>query len=142
MATTIIGSIAANDLVAIASHGAGSLPFGPFAVPAGYTQLMVVFDLRQVDTLTATLTAAVEVSFDSGGNWTSVGSGTLSLPSSGYVLNGSVLTRSAGDPLGPGPVRMFGKSFMLKQTDLSTRQVRGTLSIDEALISGVTLVGF
>lgn len=142
MANTVVGSIVANDLVAIASHPAGDLSFGPFNVPAGFTQLMVVFDLRQVDSLTATLGSSVDVSFDSGQNWSFVGANGLRLADSGYVLNNGVLTRSADDFFGPGPVRIFGKSFTLKQCHLTTRQVRGVLSSTEALISGVTLIGF
>jgi hypothetical protein len=142
MANVTVGSLVANDLVTIALHQAGSLNFGPLNVPVGFTQFWVVFDLRQVDALTATLASSVEISFDNGSNWSFNGGNGLSLPDSGYVLNGGVLTRSASDPLGPGPVRTFGKSFMLKQCHLSTRQVRGVLTQSEALISGVTLVGF
>jgi hypothetical protein len=142
MANTIVGSIVANDLVAIASHQAGNLTFGPLNVPAGFTQLEIVFDLRQVTSLTAILGSSVEISFDSGGNWVSAGANELNLADSGYVLTNGVLTRSASDPLGPGPVRIFGKKFMLKQCNLTTRQVRGVLSASEALISGVTFVGF
>ena len=143
MATTIIGSLAVNDLVTIGSHNAGSVPFGPFNIPVGVSQLMVIFDLRQVNTLTATLGSSVEISFDSGGNWESAGANELRLPDSGYVLNAGVLSRSASDLLGPGaPVRMFGTRLMLKQCHLTTRQLRGTLTQDQALISGVTLVAF
>lgn len=143
MASTTVGSLIVNDLIAIAQHGAGSVPFGPFNVPVGFSQLMIIFDLRQVNSLTAILGASVEISFDSGQNWESAGGNSLSLPNSGYVLNGGVLSRSGADPLGPGaPVRIFGKSIMLKQCHLTTRQLRGVLTADEALISGVTLVAF
>lgn len=142
MATVTVGSLVANNLVPIASRGAGSIAFGPFAVPAAFTQLMVIFDLQQVASLTATLGSTVEVSLDNGTNWTAAGANSLSLPNSGYVLNGGVLTRSVTDPFGPGPVRIFGTSFRLLHSDISTRQVRGTLTQDETLISGVTLLGF
>lgn len=143
MPTNIIGSIAANDLVAIGSHPAGDLAFGPFNVPAGYTEIMVVYDLRQVAALTATLGASLDISFNSGTNWESAGSSGLSLPNSGYVLDAGVLRRSASDPSGPNaPVRIFGKRFTLRQAHLTTRQIRGVLSLSEALITGVTLVGF
>ena len=143
MANVTIGSIAANDLVAIASHAAGSLNFGPFNVPAGFTQLFIVFDLRQVTTLTATLGSSVEVSFNDGQTWTSAGGNGLSLPNSGYVITNGVLTRSSIDPEGPGaPVRIFGTRIPLRQAHLTTRQVRGVLSSSESLISGVTMAGF
>ena len=142
MANVVVGSLVANDLIPIALHQDGETAFGPFNVPAGFTQLMIIFDLRQVNSLTATLGSSVEMSIDSGANWTFAGGNELSLPASGYVLNGGVLTRSGSDPLGPGPVRIFGKNIMLKNCHLSTRQVRGVLTATESLISGVTMVGF
>lgn len=142
MANVVVGSLVANELVTIAPHSAGTLNFGPQPVPAGFTVLSIIFDLRQVDTLTASFTANVEISFDDGQNWVFAGGSGLNLAVSGYVLNGGVLTRSASDLFGPGPVRIFGKQIMLKQSHLTTRQIRGTVSATEALTSGVTLVAW
>lgn len=142
MANVVVGSLVANELVPIASHAAGSLNFGPLNIPQGFTVLMIAFDLRQVDSLTATFSSTVELSLDNGANWIAAGGNALNLAQSGYVLNGGVLTRSNVDPMGPGPVRMFAKQIILKNSDLTTRQVRGTLSVTEALISGVTFAGW
>jgi hypothetical protein len=140
MATQVIGSLAVNNLLPIQLRAAGSVAFGPFAVPAGYTNLDILFDLQQVATLTAVLAAHVELSPD-GSTWGVVGDFELDLAASGYRLVAGVLTRSPLDAWGPGPVRYFGQTVRLFQTDLTTRQVRGTLTSSEGLISGVTLVG-
>src|SRR3954471_14288163 len=105
MATTLIGSLAINPLVPIASHAAGSMPFGPIALPAGYSVISVTFDLQQVSSLTAVLSANLQLSIDGGANFIDIGGAGLDLSKSGYVLNGSVITRSETDSLGPGPVR-------------------------------------
>jgi hypothetical protein len=141
MATQIIGTLAVNNLLPIQARNAGSVPFGPISIPAGYTSFSVMFDLQQITSLTATLSAIVEISFDAGATWQTVGDYALSLAQSGYRLIGGVLTRALDDPLGNGPVRYFGSSARLAQTESTTRQVRGTLTSTEALISGVTLVG-
>ena len=142
MANVVVGTLVANELVTTASHQAGTLNFGPLNIPQGFTVLMISFDLRQVNSLTATFSSSVEISIDSGANWDFAGGNALNLAQSGYELNGNVLTRSATDPMGPGPVRMFAKQILLKNCHLTTRQVRGTLSVTEALISGVTFAGW
>lgn len=141
MATQIIGSLAVNSILPIQARAAGSIPFGPFTVPAGYTSLTIQFDLQQAASLTATFTANVQVAPD-GVNYVDQGDVGLNLAQSGYVLNGSVLTRSADDSLGPGPVRVFGVNVKLPGTHLTTRAVKGTLACSEAVTSGVTLMAF
>lgn len=141
MATTIIGSFAINDLLPIQARGAGTVAFGPFNVPAGYTSLQLTFDLQQVSSLTPVFSGHVEQSFDSGANWETVGDFELDLSVSGYRNVGGVLMRALDDPLGPGPVRTFGVSIRLRQCDLSTRRVRGSVTCSAAVTSGVTLVG-
>lgn len=142
MANVPVGSLVANNLLAIASHPAGQVSFGPLAVPAGFTMFVVLFDLQQVTSLTAVFNASVEISFDNGATFTSAGVSKLDMSVSGYVLNGGVLTRPQTDFYGPGPVRIFGARIDLKQSDLTTRQVRGVLSCTESVISGVTLVAW
>jgi hypothetical protein len=141
MATQIIGSLAVNNLLPIQSRAAGQIAFGPFNVPAGYTSLTIQFDLQQVSSLTAAFTADVQLSQD-GTTFQDLGNVGLNLAQSGYVLNGGVLTRAADDPLGPGPVRVFGVNVKLPGTQLTTRAVKGTLACTEAVISGVTLMAF
>jgi hypothetical protein len=141
MATQIIGSLAVNNILPIQSRNAGSVAFGPLNVPAGYTSFQVMFDLQQVNSLTATLSAIIEISFDAGANWQTVGDYALNLAVSGYRLVAGQLLRALDDPYGTGPVRYFGSPIRLMQTESTTRQVRGTLTSTEALISGVTLVG-
>jgi hypothetical protein len=141
VATQVIGSLAVNNILPIQSRALGSIPFGPFNVPAGYSSLTIQFDLQQVSSLTATLTANVQFSLD-GTTFQNMGDVGLNLAQSGYVLNGGVLTRAADDPLGPGPVRVFGVGVKLFGTHLTTRVVKGTLSCTEAAISGVTLMAF
>lgn len=143
MANVITGTLVANDLIPTASHAAGSLTFGPLNVPAGFTILMISFDLRQVASLTPVFTTSVEISLDSGANWVSAGGNGLNLAQSGYVLNGGVLSRSASDALGPGaPVRVFAKQVSLMHAETATRQVRGVLTCSEAVIAGVTLAAW
>jgi hypothetical protein len=142
MPTQIIGSIAINNLLPIAARGAGSVSWGPVAVPAGYSVIAVTFDLQQVASLTAIFSATFQLALD-GVTFVDIGSGVgLDLSKSGFVLNAGVLTRPATDPLGPGPVRIFGRQVFLNGTDLTTRQLKGTLSSSEALTSGVTLTAF
>ena len=141
MATQIIGSLAINNLLPIQSRAAGSVNFGPLAVPVGYSQFQVMFDLQQVNSLTAQFTAQIDLSFDGGANFVTVGSYGLDLALSGYRLVTGQLLRALDDNYGPGPVRYFGSSIRLTQTDNTTRQIRGTVTCSEALISGVTLVG-
>jgi hypothetical protein len=154
MATTIIGSLAINDLLPIQSRAAGQISWGPVAVPVGYTSLTVQLDLQQVASLTAVFVATGELSFD-GVNFSSIGGPELDLSVSGFRLVNGVLRRSDGtvplpdasgffapDPLGTGPVRTFGFKFTLFQCDLTTRKVRGTLSCSESVISGATFVAF
>jgi hypothetical protein len=141
MATQVIGSYAINNLLPIQLRNAGSIAFGPFNVPAGYSSLQVSFDLQQVNSLTAAFTALVEVSFNSGGSWQTVGDYGLDLSVSGYRLVAGQLLRSLTDNFGPGPVRYFGNSVRLMQTESTTRQIRGTLTCSEAVISGVTIIG-
>lgn len=141
MATQVIGSYAVNNLLPIQARAAGTVPFGPFNVPAGYSALSISFDLQQVNSLTAVFTALVEVSFDSGANWTTVGSYGLDLAKSGYRLVSGQILRALDDRYGPGPVRYFGSNVKLMQTESATRQVRGTVGCSEAAISGVTIIG-
>lgn len=141
MATSIIGSLAINPLLSIQSRAAGQIAWGPVAVPLGYTSLTVQIDLQQVASLTAVFAATGELSFD-GVNFQSIGGPELDLAASGYRLVNGVLTRALNDPQGAGPVRTFGFQFRLRQCDLTTRQVRGTLSCTEAVISGATFVAF
>jgi len=141
MPTQIIGSLAVNNLLPIQSRAAGSVSFGPLPIPAGYSNFQVLFDLQQVNSLTAQFTALVELSFDGGANWQTVGDYGLDLAQSGYRLVSTQLLRALDDAYGPGPVRYFGSSVRLMQTDNTTRQIRGTLTCSEALVSGVTLVG-
>lgn len=142
MATQVIGDIAINNLVPIASHGAGVLAFGPVALPAGYSVLTVVFDLQQVTTLTPVFTATVQLSLDNGATWADVGGVGLDLSKSGYVLASGVITRNASDALGPGPVRDFAAQVQLPRTELTTRQIQGTVTCSAAVISGVTITAF
>lgn len=141
MATQIIGSLAVNDLLPIQARAAGSVAFGPINVPAGYTTFQVMFDLQQVNSLTAVLSAVIELSFDGGTNWAVVGDYALDLSRSGYRLVTGQLRRALDDDLGTGPVRFFGSSVRLPQTESASRRIRGTLTSSEAVISGVTLVG-
>jgi len=138
MATQVIGSVAVNNLLPIQARGAGSVAFGPVAVPAGYSIIAVLFDLQQVTSLTAVLSATFEMSTD-GVTWTGIGGAGLDLSRSGFQVLNNVLTRSNTDALGPGPVRVFGGQVRIPQTDSTTRQVRGTITASEALTSGVTL---
>lgn len=140
MATQIIGSYAINNLLPIQSRPSGSIAFGPVALPAGYSNIQVAFDLQQIQTLTAVFTVVVEVSQDNGVNWTTVGSYGLDLAVSGYRLVANTLMRALNDPLGPGPVRYFGSSGRLPQTDSTQRQIRGTLTCSETSVSGVTVI--
>jgi len=141
MATQIIGSLAVNDILPIQARNAGSVNFVQSVVPAGYTQFQVMFDLQQVNSLTAVFTAHIEMSFDGGANFSVIGDYGLDLAQSGYRLVTGKLFRALDDPSGPGPVRYFGSSIRLAQTDSTQRQIRGMLTCSEALISGVTLVG-
>lgn len=142
MANVTVGSLVANNILTITSHPSGSTTFGPLAVPAGFTIFTIMFDLQQVSSLTAVFTGSVEISFDNGTNWTSAGASKLDLSVAGFTAPGGILTRSSTDFFGPGPVRVFGQNFFLRQCDLSTRQIRGTLTCSESLISGVTLAGW
>lgn len=141
MATQVVGSYAVNNLLPIQARAAGTVPFGPFAVPAGYSSLQISFDLQQVNSLTAVFSAVVQVSFDGGLNWTTVGDYGLDLAQSGYRLVSGQLLRALDDRFGPGPVRYFGSNVKLLQTESTTRQVKGTVSCSEAAISGVTIIG-
>jgi hypothetical protein len=141
LATQVIGSYAINDLLPIQARQAGTVAFGPFSVPAGYTSLGLTFDLQQVSSLTAVLSGFVEISFDGGTNWQTVGDFALDLAVSGYRLVSGQLLRALDDPMGPGPVRFFGQNVRLGNSHLTTRRVRGSISSSEAVTSGVTLVG-
>lgn len=141
MATQIIGSLAINNILPTQARGAGTASWGPVAVPAGYSFLTVQFDLTQLVSLTPVLTAAVSIALD-GVNFVPGSEVGLDLSVSGYVLNGSVVTRASDDPLGTGPVRVFGATFRLPSTELTTRKVQGTLQCSEAVTSGVTLMAY
>lgn len=141
MATQVIGSLAINNLLPIQARGAGSVSFGPVAIPRGYSRITVQIDLQQVASLTAAFQLAVEVSLD-GTTWQSAGGAGLDLSRSGYVLDAGVIRRPDADSMGPGPVRVAGLSVPLFGTDLTTRQVRGTLTCSEPATSGATVMAF
>lgn len=141
MATQLIGSYAINNILPVQPRGAGQVSFGPIAIPAGYTTFQVVFDLQQVQSLTAAFAALIDMSLDGGATWQNVGDYGLDLSRSGYRLVGNQLLRALDDPYGTGPVRYFGSNVRLMQTESTTRQIRGTVSCTEATTSGVTLVG-
>ena len=142
MATQVIGSIAVNNLLPIQARGAGTANYGPVAIPAGYSIFWVVFDLQQVSSLTAVLSGTADISLDGGANWSTVSGAGIDLSVSGFVVNNGVLTRSASDPAGPGPVRAFAIRILLQHTDSTQRMIRGTVTASEALTSGVTLMAW
>jgi hypothetical protein len=142
MATTVIGSLAINPLLPIQARGAGSVSFGPVAIPVGYSALTVQVDLQQISSLTAVFDLQVQFSLDNGQTWSLPEGSGLDLSRSGYVLTNGVLTRAADDPRGPGPVRVVGLSVSLLHTELATRQIRGTLSCSEPSISGATFMAY
>lgn len=139
MASQIIGCMVANELLENSVRPAGSLDFGPVDIPDGFGFLGIMFDLRNVISLTAQFNAMVEVSYDGGQTWESLGGGGLDLAVSGYRIVDNKLMRSDSDPQGPGPVRCFGEMIFLKRTD-NPRKIRGTLSQTEASEIGVTVV--
>ena len=140
MANVTVGSVVANELIVTAPHSSGATTFGPAAVPAGFTVIMLSYDMRSVNSLTASFNGAMELSTNNGTSWRGLGSVGLNLATSGYQLSSGVLVRSATDANGPGaPVRVFTSRTILPKAHLTTRQVRGTLSATEAQTAGVTL---
>lgn len=140
MPSQTVGVMVINNLVPTATRQAGTLEFGPVSIPAGIGWINIMFDLREVGNLTTVFESFVEVSMDDGQTWTSLGGSGLDLSRSGYRLVGGALYRALDDPLGPGPIRCYGKMRTIPNTELTTRQIRGTLSQSESVKSGVTVV--
>ena len=136
MAFQNLGAIAGSIIAPVASYTAGTRVFGPETLPAGFSNVLVLLDLRSCDSLTASVDYAIQYSIDGGSNWIDAGGGGIDMAESGYTLNQGVLTNKEG-----GPVRMVGGRRFLPRTDLS-RQVRMQFTLNETMILGVTVVGF
>jgi len=139
MANVTVGAFVANELLAPQARAAGTLAFGPVAIPTGFSHVVVMFDLRQQTTATAAFSATLSGSLDNGATWTAMGGAGLDLPA-GLVLTSGHLYRSESDPLGPGVIRTFGFGHALPRTELTTRQIKGTVSCTESSTLGVTVV--
>lgn len=114
MATTVV--------MPLADYPEQSRVLGPAVVPAGITQVMFSVqrntpaDATIWPSAAVTISLVVEVSYDNGGTWRPL----MNFASSG----GQVIDKDTGlaAPISAG-------SCTLTQPELSTRQVRGTLTI-------------
>jgi hypothetical protein len=138
MAFANIGSITAQQIFATQSQPAGTKNLGPVNLPNKFSFGLLILDLSQVTDLLAVLTVNAEISLD-GTNFLGVGGFILDLPNSGMTI----------DVGGAGLVDQFGVPFrttvkLLKfpQAGLTTRAVRGTISLSQPAVVGMTIAIF
>ena len=134
MAFTNVGCISAVVAFPTQAWGAGSKTVGPVALPDKYRYGILLIDLTQITDLLCDITIAVEQSMDGGVNWNSVGGWRLSLPISGYTINGGVLMDGNGDP-----VRITGQSLRFPASVSLTRQLRATATLSTSATVGCTM---
>lgn len=114
---------------------AGNHLLTPETIEPGISAALLLIDVRQVESLTADIAYFLEYSLDGGTSWHLAGGGGLNLARSGYALAGKTLTNKEG-----APVRLCGIRTQIPRTDL-TRLLRVSMTIDEPLPLGITLVG-
>ena len=136
MAFASLGAIVGDVVAPVQSYTAGVRVLGPVTVPKDYSSILILNDLRQVDSLTATIHCTMDYSIDGGATWVFAGGGGVDLAKSGYTLVGGKLTNQEG-----GLVRIRGTRYDIHRTDL-VRQVRATFTTNETLIVGVTVVAW
>lgn len=108
-------------------------------LPAGFSAILVLVDVRNIQTLTANMSWMIEHSIDAGANWIVDGGGGINIAQAqeSYALNGSnQLVNAEG-----GLVRMSGSMRLIGNTNLS-RLVRITFTNNETMTVGVTLAAW
>jgi len=93
--------------------------------------------VSQVTDLATIISFSIEMSFDAGQNFSPLFTVGLSLPDSGYAVTGGVLVDGAGVP-----VRVYGAPFKFPSPGLTTRQIRGTVSLNIPAPVGMTIVAY
>jgi hypothetical protein len=135
MAFTSIGCISASQVFATQSWPAGTKQIGPVALPDKFSHGQLLVDLTQVTDLLATMTVNIQMSNDGVTFFDVFGFG-LSLPNSGYTLGagGGVLDSSGN------PIRIVAGGMKFPPSILTTRQVQGTIVLDNPATIGMTVV--
>jgi hypothetical protein len=96
---------------------------------------LVLIDVSQVTDLATVISFSIEMSFDAGQNFSPLFTVGLSLPESGYTIAGGVLVDGGGVP-----VRVYGSAFKFPLPGLTTRQIRGVVSLNIPASVGMTIV--
>ena len=105
------------------------------ALPDQYSYGWVLLDLSAVTDLTAALTINVDLSFDGGQTWGSIGGWGLDLAVSGFTIQGGHVVDATGTPL-----RISGMSVRLTQRENANRQVRMQVALSQPCAVGMTVV--
>ena len=134
MAFTTIGCASVSPVFATQSWPAGTKNLGPVDLPDKFRGGELLLDVTQVTDLLAVIEVLLEVSLD-GVNFVPVGGFQLSLPQSGYQIVGGQLLDGAGEP-----VRIAGFPVKFPSAGLLTRKMRGTATLSQPAVVGMTLV--
>lgn len=136
MAFTSLGAAAGSVVAPVQSYTPATRTVSE-TLPAGFSAILILVDLRNVTSLTASISWTIEHSIDGGVNWINDGGAAINLAQSGYTLNGSnQIVNQEG-----GFVRMSGSTKLVKDTHLS-RQVRIAFTNNETVTVGVTLMAW
>lgn len=125
---------ATTTVLTAKNYAAGTYSFGPISIPTGISLVTITVDMSQVSTLTGVYTYNFEISQDGGVTWAPGGSGTLSVPNSGLILDAGVLSFSVGNP-----VPNSGFTITLPNPTNANRKARGTVVLNESLKTSVTV---
>lgn len=134
MAFTSIGCASVSPVFATLPWPAGSKVLGPVVLPDRFRGGMLLVDLTQIADLLASISVVMELSMD-GLTFSSVGGFGIDLPNSGYSVGLNGLVDANGDP-----VRIAGFPVRFPQAGLITRQLRGTATLSQPAVVGMTLV--
>jgi hypothetical protein len=135
MAFTNIGCISAQVAFATQAWPAGSKTVGPVSIGNAYRHGELLIDVSGLTDLTSSISVTIDLSFDGGATFTTVGGWGLDLPTSGYTLPGGVLTDSNGDP-----VRVTSAALKFPQASSIQRQIRATATLTTPATVGCTVV--